>query len=454
MIDVAMTQAVGSPSACVAGISGSASSTVSEDRDFRAVLCAAGQEDQPAAQADATDGGASSGAAVVDMLLARFLGQLPLSPPVASEVQATGAEAPAVGDATVSVPIQMAGAAVADTNSVDGHVGWQDDGADMAAGADGDTPEATLTAQDARATASPGTEAAATRTTSEAAAHVAALRRDDRGDAPRAADAVAAVGQEGRSVNGDGPSSRRAVLLGPNSRERGSGQAEAEMAGAASDKEGGEAPSGQASFGSKAVVEAVISQAQPTAGTDQSSHVATEASVDSVAAATTQVTDRSVPVTVSQRPELRHPEDTALRERVIEQVVREVRLTRLPERSDLVVRLNPPELGTLRVHIAQDAQGISSQIIASTEQVRHLLQANVPALVEALTQAGVRMDSVNVASDVSFGAFMDGSTQGSDYQRPGGQPRGHSQAGPMLGALTLGSGSPTSADSAAYSWLA
>ena len=65
------------------------------------------------------------------------------------------------------------------------------------------------------------------------------------------------------------------------------------------------------------------------------------------------------------------------------------------------------------------------------------------------------MDSVNVASDVSFGAFMDSSTQGSDYQHSGGQPRGHSQAaGPMLGALTLSGGSATGADSAGFSWLA
>jgi len=250
------------------------------------------------------------------------------------------------------------------------------------------------------------------------------------------------------------------VPLGPSSGDRSPGQAKAENVKAANEKEGWEAPPSQVSLGLKNAVDAVVSQAQPTAAqptvvTDQPSHVAAEAPADAVATAVTQVTDRSAPAAVSERPEARHSVDTALRERVIEQVVREVRLIRLPERNDLVVRLNPPELGTLQVHITQDAQGISSQITASTEQVRHLLQANVPALVEALTLAGVRMDSVNVASDVSFGAFMDGSAQGSDYQHSGGQPRGHSQAaGQMLGALALSGGSATGADSAGFSWLA
>jgi len=143
--------------------------------------------------------------------------------------------------------------------------------------------------------------------------------------------------------------------------------------------------------------------------------------------------------------------------RVIDQVVREAVLRRLPDRNDLVVRLNPPELGAVRLRIVQDAQGITSHIQASTEQVRGLLQAHVPMLVDALADAGVRLGAVSVTSDSSFPAFEQGWAEGGQHQKHGGHSNNAGNTHSGLGAdaaqaaiLTVSAGET----GVSYSWLA
>ncbi len=100
-----------------------------------------------------------------------------------------------------------------------------------------------------------------------------------------------------------------------------------------------------------------------------------------------------------------------LQTRVLDQVVREVSLKSSEGRSDIVVKLSPPELGAMRVQLSQDASGISAHIQAESNQVRGLLEAHTPLLIDALAKAGVQIDSVSVSVGTSFNAFAQNSGQ-------------------------------------------
>lgn len=141
--------------------------------------------------------------------------------------------------------------------------------------------------------------------------------------------------------------------------------------------------------------------------------------------------------------------------RVIEQIVREVQLNQSDGRRDIVVRLNPPELGTLRLQISQDMAGMTSHIQASTDQVKGLLQAHVPALVEALSNAGIRVDAVSVSSGPMFGAFAQDTT-GNAYGRQDQQKRStaNKQTAGGIEATALFAARETQSYQAGHSWLA
>jgi len=177
------------------------------------------------------------------------------------------------------------------------------------------------------------------------------------------------------------------------------------------------------------------------------------------ALARAETTSRPAEIVPARSTQAAKP-DAELNQRVIDQVVRAVSLHRFQDRTDLVVKLNPPELGSLSVRIVQDAQGMTSQIQATSENVRSLLQAHLPLLVDALSDAGVRLNSVTVTSNASFTALTHDSTQGS-AQRQYETPQRHSgQAQDAVGAIdAVGAAdfidSPASLlRSAGYSWLA
>ncbi|MHB9037030.1 MAG: flagellar hook-length control protein FliK [Armatimonadota bacterium] len=156
---------------------------------------------------------------------------------------------------------------------------------------------------------------------------------------------------------------------------------------------------------------------------------------------------------VKATPKIEQP----VHQQVIDQIVREVRMIKLPQRTDLVVQLTPPELGTLRVRISQAEQGMTAQIQTSGEQVKGLLQANLPALNQALSDAGLKMDSVSVTSSSSFGSLMQDTTHGSAQQQQSGRRNTNSGYQAVSGVQTMvgmSGGISGAGDSQGYSWLA
>jgi flagellar hook-length control protein FliK len=74
------------------------------------------------------------------------------------------------------------------------------------------------------------------------------------------------------------------------------------------------------------------------------------------------------------------------------------------------LRLEPPELGSVRVQLSAHAGAISAKLVASTEAAGQILQSQLHELRQSLTKLGVSFTSL----DVSYG--QDGS-QGPAQQR-------------------------------------
>lgn len=148
--------------------------------------------------------------------------------------------------------------------------------------------------------------------------------------------------------------------------------------------------------------------------------------------------------------------NTETHTKVIDQIVREIRLRQFQGGSDLMVKLNPAELGQIRLQISRTAEGMTSQIHTSSEQVRGLLQAHLPALTEALTNAGLKMDQVTVTSGASFSSLMQENAFGHAYQQRNNQRHSHTGGQEMSfdPALMNAANNAALAGSAGYSWLA
>jgi len=142
---------------------------------------------------------------------------------------------------------------------------------------------------------------------------------------------------------------------------------------------------------------------------------------------------------------------------LIERVVKEVTLIKSANHDDVVIKLSPPDLGFLRIRVTQDASGISSHIQASSDQVKGLLQANLSVLADSLASAGIKVDSVQVTSGASFGAFMAGSGFTGEHYHPTGQQGKQSAYGRALTSESLIDPVPTTPrtlQAAGFSWLA
>ena len=145
--------------------------------------------------------------------------------------------------------------------------------------------------------------------------------------------------------------------------------------------------------------------------------------------------------------------------RVIDQVVREVKLSRIDGRSNVVVRLNPPDLGSMRLQITQDATGITTHIQTANSQVRGLLEAHMPQLMDSLAKAGVQVDAVQVSVGTSFSTFA-GSPQQQNAQANADQARQQYTPASNGRASVMGTIADASyptwggSEQAGFSWLA
>jgi len=102
--------------------------------------------------------------------------------------------------------------------------------------------------------------------------------------------------------------------------------------------------------------------------------------------------------------------------RVIGQIVRGASIMTSQGRTEVRVRLRPPELGTVHVELSSDRTNVlEARIVAEREEVRELIERNLPELRQALQGAGVHVGDFDVSTQDS------GQAPGRQAAQPGGR---------------------------------
>lgn len=104
---------------------------------------------------------------------------------------------------------------------------------------------------------------------------------------------------------------------------------------------------------------------------------------------------------------------------LISQIVENVRVSVLDEASSIEMRLNPENLGKVYVNITSKEGTVSAQFTASNDAVREALESQIITLKENLSQAGVKVDAVEVT--VSSHGFERNLEQDQSRQKQEGQ---------------------------------
>ena len=112
---------------------------------------------------------------------------------------------------------------------------------------------------------------------------------------------------------------------------------------------------------------------------------------------------------------------------LVDQVVRHLAAGNNGETSRMLLRLNPAELGTLRIELTMEGDKLRAQLHAQTQQVQEVLDRHLPQLRDALQMQGLKIDSFRV--DVQ-GGHSQARDQASQWQQP--QQQGHQEHRPAV----------------------
>jgi flagellar hook-length control protein FliK len=116
--------------------------------------------------------------------------------------------------------------------------------------------------------------------------------------------------------------------------------------------------------------------------------------------------------------DLQPPTNSRSAPSVSEQLAREIlaraELTQKDGRTDFRIRLEPPELGTVRIHLVAVDQTVSARVIASDEAARQAIEQQMHVLRQSLAEAGVTLKSFHVAG--SGPGWQQGQKQERAYQ--------------------------------------
>lgn len=106
-----------------------------------------------------------------------------------------------------------------------------------------------------------------------------------------------------------------------------------------------------------------------------------------------------------------------------EVVLRQWEAAHEPESSRVVLRLDPPELGSIDVHVALANDHVSIRLVATEEGARHVLEQQLQTLHQALQDQGLTVQQC----EVGFGSTGHGAqgslSQSADDSGRGGDPR-------------------------------
>lgn len=122
----------------------------------------------------------------------------------------------------------------------------------------------------------------------------------------------------------------------------------------------------------------------------------------SISPSITDARQRSILPATSTSPSA----DPAVNAPPIDQIVRAAELSVKRGFSDLTVRLDPPDLGTLHVKVSLMGGEISAQVRADSQSTHQMIVANHTEIRDALQQAGIKLSQIHVPDfGASFNQF-------------------------------------------------
>lgn len=111
-------------------------------------------------------------------------------------------------------------------------------------------------------------------------------------------------------------------------------------------------------------------------------------------------------------------------QRVIDQIVTAVRMEAAGSRRELIVRLDPPELGTVHIRVSVDTgSGMSVHVEASAPWVRDMLDTRLQELRRSFTDLGINVDQYSVSLRMDTSPEQANGGQAGAQYRQGGQAR-------------------------------
>ncbi|MGS0764262.1 flagellar hook-length control protein FliK [Syntrophomonas curvata] len=112
---------------------------------------------------------------------------------------------------------------------------------------------------------------------------------------------------------------------------------------------------------------------------------------------------------------------------IMAQVVQKAELLFSHKLSELKIDLKPEFLGRLTIKVMVEEGVVTARFIAENQQVRHLLENNMPTLRQNLEAQGLRVDRAEVNVALNNGGMFDGSEGSRQYLWQEGQSPGRHQ---------------------------
>ncbi len=81
---------------------------------------------------------------------------------------------------------------------------------------------------------------------------------------------------------------------------------------------------------------------------------------------------------------------------IMEQLAEQIRVIATPDTTSMEMQLNPENLGKIYLHISAEEGVVNAQFTATNEVVKEALESQIAVLRENLTQAGVKVDAIEV----------------------------------------------------------
>jgi flagellar hook-length control protein FliK len=110
----------------------------------------------------------------------------------------------------------------------------------------------------------------------------------------------------------------------------------------------------------------------------------------------------STPAPTPPTPTTVSPPRLVAPEIVVNQVAMTLKAVVKETNNEITIRLDPANMGHIKVKLTSEAGGVSASFHAESEAVKAILQTNLPSLQTAMTEAGIAVQQMTVSAGSDF----------------------------------------------------